>query len=383
MSSEDAVAFTIKRFVLMGLCEKAMPVISSGDVGVLRCFLVDVAPGRISVTGSDLEMTVVAYSTAVATSDTATLAIPAKRLLAMLKEAPEGDITVETSGAKATVACGLVVSWDLRLGDPADYTRPPVVDEAAMGSASREKFLAGLRTVKHAISRDGSRPPLVMVDITGNTMTASDGSRLQRVMLDFPSDMKIPAAAVDHLVRIMGSSEADQLQASEQGGHLAFRVGAAASATAFITRKTMARFPDMDKLILAPALANEYLLTVDRRGLAEAVRRVRINADAETSAIGLRLTRDKVTVTSRDKDGNGAEQSIPAWWKNDDRLVVVNHVFLTDMLGVWPADNCRFWLGSDSAKKKSMLMLSDKQDGAAPTRIGVINQLHAALLGYG
>lgn len=380
MSSED-VEFTIKRFVLMGLCEKAVPVISSGEDGILRCFLVNLAPGSITLTGSDLELVVQAHSTAVATEDTATLAIPAKRLRDMLKEAPEGDVTVSATGSKATVTAGNI-SWDVRLGNAADFTLPHQVDESSLQAVKREDFLTALRVVRHAICRDGGRPPLMMVDITDNSMTASDGSRLQRYLLDFPVDMKIPAAAVPHLVRMLSASEAAEVSVDEQEGYLVFQVGITGSQTTFIARKTMARFPDMERLIITPSKDNPYLLLADRRALLEAIRRVRITADPETSAIGLRLSKDKITVISRDKNDNAAEQQIAAWWKQDDRLLVVNHIHLTEMLEVWTADSCRFWLGADTGKKKSMLMLSDKHDQVPATQIGVIQQLHAALLGY-
>jgi len=377
VSEGVSIAFTVKRFGFLALCEKALPVIAPGDTA-MSCFLVDIAPGAITVTGSDLELVIQAASTSVATDGSAALAIPAKRLLALLKEAPEGDIAVEVAGAKATVTAGSV-SWDLALKDPADFTRPPALTDVKLATVKRESLLTGLKSVRHAICKDGARLPLMMVDIMENSMTASDGGRLQRYTLDFSVDMKIPAAAVPHLLRLLSSSEAAEIRAGEQEGYLVFQVGAAT----FIVRKTMARFPDQERLIVRPALLNNLLLRVDRRELLQAVARVRVNADAETSAIGLRLTRDKVTVTSRDKDGNGAEQAVDAWWKEDDRLLVVNHVFLTQMLEVWPYDSCHFWLGLDGAKKKSLVVLSDRQDEAAPTQLGIINQLHAAVLGHG
>lgn len=377
MSEDVSAVFTVKRFGFLAQCEKVLPVIGSGDTA-MSCFLVDIAPGQITVTGSDLELVIQATSTSIATDGSAALAIPAKRLLALLKEAPEGDIAVEVAGAKATVTAG-VVSWDLALKDPADFTRPPAVASVKLEPVKRDVLLTGLKSVRHAICKDGSRLPLMMVDILANAMTASDGGRLQRYVLDFPVDMKIPAAAVPHLLRLLASSEAAEIKVGEHEGYLVFQVGTAT----FIARKTMARFPDQERLIVKPALLNHLLLRVDRRSLLQAVARVQVNADAETAAIGLRLTRDKVTVTSRDKDGNGAEQAVDAWWKDDDRLLVVNHVFLTQMLEVWPYDACHFWLGPDAAKKKSLVVLSDKQDEAPSTQLGIINQLHAAVLGNG
>lgn len=373
------VSFTVKRNFLMTLCEKAIPVISSGDaLPVLRNFLIKVGPGQLTLTGSDMELSVITGTPAVSTEDTAILAIPAKKLKAMLTEAPEGQVTIEATGSKATVTAG-AVSWDLRLGDHRDYVELPDTDAIETTDVDRASFLAALKAVRHAIGRDGGRPPLMMVNISAGKVTSSDGVRFQRAFLpDFPTDMKIPAAAVDHLLRIMDRSESGTIGVADHENYLVFRIGS----TVFLTHKLMARFPDMERLILKPAENNEQLLRVDRSQLLEALRRVRITANEDTSAVGLRLTSDKLTLVSRDETGNAAEQPIEVWWKGSDRLVVLNHVFLTDMLNAWPDATCKFWLGPDTGKRKSLVMLSDKDGDTPATQIGIINQLHAALLGY-
>lgn len=382
-TAEDQKAeFTIKRFVLANLCERAAPVISSSDaVPALKNFLIKIAPGSITVTGTDLELSVVATSPSIAAEDTYTLALPARKLRDMLKEAPEGDITITVAGPVATLAAGSI-SWDLRLGDVAGYTEPPDVSGTELQAVDREPFLTALRAVKHAICKDGNRPPLMMVDITDNQVTTSDGSRFQRVKLAFPVDMKIPAAAVDHLMRMLSGVEAKQVHVAQHEQYLVFRMGAGTEVT-FITKKTMARFPDMEKMILKPASQNGQMLKVSRQALMEAIRRVKINADDETSALALRLTTDKITVSSRDKSGNAAEQPVDAKWPHGERQLVINHVFLAEMLAAWPQAECRFWIGPDSGKRKSLLMLSDQTpDGGAATMVGIIGQLHAAVLGF-
>jgi hypothetical protein len=105
---------------------------------------------------------------------------------------------------------------------------------------------------------------------------------------------------------------------------------------------------------------------------------VRINADTETSAIGLRISDGHLTVVSRDKYGNAAEEELLAGWSQGDRLIVVNHTFLSDMLTMYDAASCQFRLGTDTKSRKSPVMLSDEESGT----VGIIQQLSAALLGY-
>jgi DNA polymerase III subunit beta len=380
-------SFTAKRLILAALVDKAISVVPSREVmPVLKHFLVKVAPGSLQMAATDLELAVLASTPAVSTTADETLVLPARKLLAILKEAAADDITVEVSGEYATVRAG-PASWALRLDDGSSY--PPLPDPAqvAMHPVGREGFLRALKLVRHAVGRDSGRPALQQVDITvpetgSPLVTACDSARFTRTELaGFPLSMQIPAGALDSLIKTLESSELDEVQVGETASHLVFRV----SGTVFLASKLMAKFPDVEKLLLRPALENRLKLTADKSELASAVRRVRINADPETSALGLQLSpagesgQGTLTVIARDKYGNRAQETISAGWDGPDRLVVVNHQFLTELLAAYPSQTCQFWLGADAGKKHSVLMVKDEESGT----VGIIYQMLASLVGYG
>ncbi len=377
-------SFTAKRLILAALVGKAISVVPAGDVTpVLKHFLVQVAPGRLQLAATDLELSVLASTPAVTADVTQTLVLPARKLLAILKEAPDGDITVSVAGEFATVRAG-TASWSLKLDDGSSY--PPLPDPAQveMHPVNREAFLGALKTVRHAVGRDSSRPALMQVDISagesvrgnGAMVTACDSVRFARVTLNgFPLSMAIPSGALDSLVKTLEGSELDEVHAGETGRHLVFRIGS----TVFLASRMLAAFPDVEKLLLRPALENRLLLTADKAELGSAIRRVRINADPETSAIGLQLSQGTLTAIARDKYGNRAQESIAAGWDGPDRLVVVNHQFLSDMIAAHPSGSCRFWLGPEAGKKRSVLLLRDDETGTT----GIIYQMLASLVGYG
>lgn len=370
--------FTARRAVLAGICEKAAAVVPAKDaLPVLTCFLIEARPGALRVTGTDLEQFLVVSSPSVQATEPINVALPARKLYTILKEAPEGDITISVDGAFVKVIAE-GVSWELRAVDTAEFPVLPTWPETG-SSVLREEFLTALQAVRHAISKDGARPAHRCADVSGGYITASDGQRLMRMAVDFGADMRIPSAAVAHLLRLLGVSEAEKLSVAESEQWLFFGVGS----VTFGTKKHVSRYPDVEKLIITPALGNTEELAVSRAKLAEAIRRVRINADPETSAIGLRLGRGTVTVSSKDRNGNSAEQQVQAVWEHAPRLVVVQHVFLTEMLAAWPHDMC--WLrfsAPDSKRKQPLVLLTDGREGRAATRIGVLHQLHAGYLGY-
>ena len=49
------------------------------------------------------------------------------------------------------------------------------------------------------------------------------------------------------------------------------------------------------------------------------------------------------------------------------------------MLAAHLSASCRFWLGPEAGKKRSVLMLKDEETGT----VGIIYQMLASLVGYG
>lgn len=380
----EPFSFTAKRLVLAALVDKAISVVPTGNTNpVLKHFLVQVAPGGLQMAATDLELSVLASTPAVTAEVSQMLVLPARKLLAILHEAQADDITVDVAGEFATVRAGSA-TWSLLLADCSEFPPLPDPAEVQMHLVGREAFLTALKTVRHAVGRDSGRPPLMQVDIAVDEhspdaaakVTASDGIRFARTALvGFPLSVRIPSGALDSLVKTLESSEMEQVQVGETDAQLVFRV----SGTTFLASKMLAKFPDVEKLLLRPALENKLALTVDKGELAGAIRRVRINADPETSAIGLQLSSGQLAVIARDKYGNRAQETVAAGWDGPERLVVVNHQFLTEMLAAYPSPSCRFFLGPETGKKRSVLMLRDDESGT----VGIIYQMLASLVGYG
>jgi DNA polymerase III subunit beta len=373
--------FTAKRLILAALADRAISVVPVREaVPVLKHFQIQVAPGRLQLAATDLELSVLASTPAVTADATQTLVLPARKLLAILREAPDGDVTVEVAGDRAVVRAG-TASWSLVLEDASSYPPLPDLDGAELHPVKRAAFLASLKAVRHAVGRDAGRLPLMQVNIIagddGNArVTACDGVRFARTVLPWSgTGMQLPAGALDDLVKMLDDTDLDEIQVGDAGPALAFQVGG----TVFLATRPQAKFPDVDKLLLKPAEVNKLLLTADRGELSAAIRRVRINADESTSAIGLRISRDLLTVIARDTHGNRAEEAIAAGWAHGDRLAVVSHQFLSDMLAVYPSQQCRFWLGPETGRKHQVIALRDDTSGT----IGIIYQMTAALVGYG
>jgi DNA polymerase III sliding clamp (beta) subunit (PCNA family) len=382
-------SFRVKPHVLRVLAAAAGAAVPASGPPSMTCYRLRVSEGHLSLAATDLERTVIARTEAVYCQGTEANAyaeafVPAKKLQAILKEAPEADLTVEVKKDKASVTAG-TGSWVLSLPPSDEYPSLTALEQLSFGAYPREKFLAALRAVRHAVCRDAGRPPLTQVAVSQPLedvapeedswcVTASDGTRFARARLEtFPEAMSIPALVLDDLMRLLAAGKSDDIGIAATEEFLAFRVGPVLLAVA----RRSTPFPDMDRLLLAPAQDNDQKLHVDRDELAAAVRRVRINADGDTSAIVLAVSENELTVVSRDKGHNSASEPVHvSGWQGGDRVLCVNHVFLAEMLAAHPERECVFRLGKDLGKRRSVLLLS----GSGITQ--VLTQMAPALVGY-
>ncbi len=308
---------------------------------------------------------------------------PAAKLLSILKEANEGDVVIDVSNQdKASVSIG-TTEWSLRLQPAYDFPTMPNVEQLDYFRVDRVQFVDAMLAVKYAVGKDPSRPSLMMVNIVGGKMTACDSVRFQQVDLGevtLPARLQIPASAVEEILRLLKTLELEYIYIAQTGDEpgsyskLIFKIGT----DLFIINKLMSTFPDVEQLLLRPALSNTLKLSVDKSALLGAVKRVCINADRETAAIGLLLSPNKITVTTKDRHDNGAREEVEAEWSGTTRMIVVNHGYLVDMLTMYPDEICRFFLSDDSKSRKSPLLLRDDSSKV----VGITQQMLGRFEGF-
>lgn len=360
-----------KKFVLQALFEKASSVVPTKDImPVLKNFQVEATPGRLRVLATDLELSVVSYTEMIIVQRSGTSVFPAKKILEIIREAEDDEMSIDVKDGTATISVGRT-TWTLKLQSGDDYPPLPEISDIALRPVNRVKFLGAINSVRYAAATETTRPSLMMIDVAAGKMTACDGVRFQQTILgeDFPLDLQLPVGAVDDLVKLLRTTDLEEVGIGDSDYHLVFKIGQ----DVFIANKLMAQFPDVEQLLLAPALRNKDELLVDRGELVSAVKRVRINADPETSAIILALRPNEIVVQSRDKFGNTSKEIVASVWVAGDRELVVNHKFLMDMLSMYDGKACKFRLGDDTKSRKSPVLLIDEETQTT----GIIQQMRA------
>jgi DNA polymerase-3 subunit beta len=369
-----ALKLKTKKFALQSLLDKAASVVPTKDLlPVLKNFLIVAEPGHVRVIATDLELSVIATSEMVTVQEAGTAVFPAKRLLDIVKEAEDGDLEISVEKGEALIEVGKT-HWKLKLMDGSDYPELPDASEVEWYEVDRAKLIGAIRSVRYAAATETVRPSLMMIDVEDGNMRASDGVRFQQVPVgDKTPDMQIPINAVDDLLKTLNTTEAQKIAIGEDEDCLIFKIGG----DVFIAQKLNAKFPDVNEMLLKPALANDKELNVDRQDLVSAIKRVRITADPETSGIVLELKPDAMIVRSKDKYGSTCEEEITAKWSDGERNIAFNHQHLLDMLTMADVKSCQFFLGQDTKTRPSPLLLKDESSGM----VGVLNQVRLDWLG--
>ena len=323
----------------------------------------------MEVAATDLELSVIASTTDIEVERPGIAVFPGKELRDVVKTLPDAaEVFIEVDELKAKVKSARA-SWEFRLHKSTTYPALPT-DAETFYEVPRDTFVSAVERVRNSASHDAVHPSLGMVSVKGGKMRAADGSRAAQVPVEGVPDLQIPIGAVDDLLRMLRLTAADTFEVATTENHIVFKIGD----DRFIATRLAATFPDIDKALLKPALTNSDELEVDRDALLTALRRVSVTADAETNAVRLSVTKKTVSVRTKDKTGNTAEEVVDAIWKGSKtRAVAVNLTHLKDLVAMNTGQNVTLFFGEGSKTSPAPLLLRED------TSIGVLNQIRVTL----
>jgi DNA polymerase-3 subunit beta len=297
----------------------------TGTLPVLSGVRLDVAGDQLTVTGTDLELTI-RLTVPVGGEQDGSVVVPARLVADIVKAMPSGAVEVALRDDEMNITAGRsqFSVRPLSLGDyPAQVepdAEPVTLDSAQVADA--------LRQVVRAASGDDARAVLTGVLLSseddGVKMVATDSYRLavrdlpQSSMLSAGQKVLVPSRALNELQRILGGSDS-----------LVVRLGAReavfeAGATKLTTRLIEGEYPNYRNL-----LPSSYpnTLTVGREALLEALRRVKILAQ-DSTPVRLALGGDTMQLTAITQDVGNAAEEIDAGYTGSEMTVAFNPDYL-------------------------------------------------------
>lgn len=320
---------------------------------------------HVRLTASDGEQTVSVVDDSLTIRVPGSVLLPPKRVLDILKLAPTDTADISVVGSVALVRSGRA-RWTVQvpLGEVSAMTDLTLVSELPMRQIAAQPFLQALKAARVAASTTHARSSLMQVHLKDSCIIACDGGRLHRALvqdLDADVDTTVPVAVVDELIKALGDGDG-VLEFGFDEQNLAFQVGD----SIIVARRLLLGFPDVSNLVLTPKLTNNLRLVLDRMELADAIRRVRVNADPDVAVVTLEMVRGvrsatdwSLDVKSRDRVGNTAQESVECTWDGKAGAISFNHHHLSDLLEVCTGETVVLKLGTDTKSTRHPVMIED------------------------
>ncbi|MGA1073832.1 MAG: DNA polymerase III subunit beta [Ilumatobacteraceae bacterium] len=294
----------------------------TGTLPVLSGVRLDVGTEMLTVTGTDLELTI-QLSVPVHVDRPGTAVVPARLVGEIVRSLPAGGVEVRLESEDEMVISTGRSQFSVR---PLSVTDYPMQPEMSGDPVTLESSVVAdaLRQVVRAASSDDARAILTGVLIAaeddGVKMVATDSYRLavrdlpRSSMLAAGQKVLVPGRALAELQRILSSGS--DLVVRLGSREAVFEVGS----TRLMTRLIEGEYPNYRNL-----LPNQYpnILTVAREALLDALRRVKILA-LDSTPVRLELGGDTVRLRAIAQDVGNAHEEIDARYEGTDMTIAFN-----------------------------------------------------------
>jgi DNA polymerase-3 subunit beta len=318
---------------------------SKATLPILETILFESEDGKLKLTATDLEISIIEYIDADIEEDGA-VAIPARRLLETLRQLPNIPVFFDVDDRKNINFRTDKGTYKL-VGDDADeFPEVPNLDEGTSIKTTTELMNNAIHKTLFAVSSDDLRPAMMGVYFQIGTdeskFVATDGHRLvkytnKEITADNDVNFIIPDKA---LSLIQKTIDGDECSLTVTEDHARFKSGG----TIVITRLINEQYPNYDSVIPRD---NDKFLTISKEQMLSTVRRVAIFSSTTTRQIRLQLGSNKLTIRAEDLDmSSEAKETIVCEYSNEEMEIGFNAKYLGDVLSNIDDDEVTFEFSS-------------------------------------
>ena len=272
---------------------------------ILDCFLFEIENGKLMLTASDNE-NAMRMSIGLNESDqNGKFAINSHWILDAVKELPEQPLTFEVDTTNMTIKIlyqnGM---YNFTAQNADEYPIAQQMPETATSLTLPSNVLAdNITRAIFATAQEELRPVMngIYFDLTPDALAivASDGHKLVRnknftVRTETPTAFILPKKPATLLKNVLGKDDSDVvIRFDERNAQISF------GDTTLLCRLIEGRYPNYNSVI---PQNNPYQLTIDRKTLIGALRRVLPFASESSQLVRLHIENGKIEVSSEDID---------------------------------------------------------------------------------
>jgi DNA polymerase-3 subunit beta len=311
---------------------------------VLANVLLSARENRLNITGTDLEVELVATS-GVTVQQGGDITVPGRKLLDIFRALPEKtSVTLSTEGDRVSVRGGRS-RFTLSSLPAAEF---PLIDEINAQqtlSVSQAEFRKLIDKTHFSMAQQDVRYYLngMLLETEGKSLraVATDGHRLALCETELTNRAKsaqqviVPRKGVLELQRILGTDGTIELAIGTN--HIRAQIGD----IRFTSKLIDGRFPEYARVI--PANPSK-VVEADRESLRAALQRTAILSNEKYRGIRLSLRPDLLTLQAHNPEQEEAEDQVEVDYKGDELEVGFNVNYLLDALAAIEGDKVQIGL---------------------------------------
>jgi DNA polymerase III subunit beta len=315
---------------------------------VLANVLLSARDNRLAITGTDLEVELVA-ATKVGLEQPGDITVPGRKLVDIFRALPDGvSITLSTEGERMTVRAGRS-RFTLSTLPAAEF---PVVEEinaAQTLSLPQGEFRRLIDKTHFSMAQQDVRYYLngLLLETHESVLraVATDGHRLALCEMALPSPGKVgqvivPRKGVLELQRILGTEGNVELAIGTN--HVRAQIGD----IRFTSKLIDGRFPEYSRVIPStPA----RVVQADRDLLRQALQRTAILSNEKYRGIRLALRPDLLTIQAHNPEQEEAEDQVEVVYAGEEIEIGFNVNYLLDALSAIEGDKVEMGLGDSNS----------------------------------
>ena len=343
--------FSINREQLLKPLQQVAAVVERRQtLPVLSNVLLEVASGRLSLTGTDLELELVARLDLGADAQDGETTVPARKLVDICKSLPaEAEIRIESDGERLLLKSGrsrftlstLPANEFPNLEEEeggATFSIPPatmrqLIDRTAFSMAQQDVryYLNGmlfelgdnrLRTV----ATDGHRLAMCDAEVEG---------------LKDKAQVILPRKGVMELSRMLGDT-AGEVQVTVGKNHVRILAGE----ITFTSKLVDGKFPEYDRVV---PKNSQRLVVADRETLKQAFGRVAILSNEKYRGIRVQLAEGSLRIQANNPEQEEAEEEVSVDYSGGELEIGFNVSYLLDVMNSLQGEAVEISLGDSNS----------------------------------
>lgn len=299
---------------------------------ILSNVLLQAEDNRITFTATDLEVFVRA-SVEAEVGKKGGSALPARRIVGIVRELPAPDVVIESDERESAVIKGGSARFRLNGMSEDDFPPMPVLEDPKVYTIDQLLLRDMLNVTHYAASNDEGRGVITGVLVSFKegklTVVATDGRRmaLKEQEIEFPNeyetDMVLPYKTVEQLLKTLGGEGQVRIQAT--ANQVAFEF----NDMRVVSKLIEGTFPNFRQVI--PAQCAERV-TVEREMLLTTLHRMTLVASERTSSVRLQFSKGQLQISASSPDVGEAVETLPVKFSGAEINVAFNPEYLMDPL---------------------------------------------------